>query len=101
MILGEVTLPVPYSECKTLALVYPYEVAVIWYTLQQEHGDPRHVGVGLQLTDGRWIMDGSVLSEIYPGGILGWASEYLTPEVMAQIEVVPMAEVAALLPAAE
>ena len=98
MLMSELTLPMPYDECKTLALVYPYETAVVWYTLQMEHGDPRHVGVGIQLTDGRWMMDGGVLSEIYPGGILGWAAEYLTPEIMATIEVVPMSEVVALLP---
>jgi hypothetical protein len=98
MTLNELTLPVPYDECKTLALVYHYEVAVLWYTLQQEHGDPRHVGVGTQLTDGRWMMDGCVLSEICPGGILSWADEHLTPEIMAAIEVVPMSEVAGLLP---
>lgn len=99
MLMSELTLPMPYADCKELALVYPYETAVVWYTLQMEHGDPRHVGVGLQLTDGRWMMDGGVLSEIYPGGILGWAAEYLTPEIMATIEVVPMGEVVALLPA--
>lgn len=99
MILSELTLPVPYDECKDLALVYPYEVAVLWYTTQEEHGDPRHVGVGRQLTDGRWMMSGDVLSELYPGGIIGWAVEYLTPEIMAQIEVVPMSEVAGLVAA--
>jgi hypothetical protein len=98
MLLSELTLPVPYAECKDLALVYSYEVAVLWYTIQQEHGDPRHVGVGLPLSDGRWMMYAEVLSEMYPGGIIGWAIEHLTPEVMDQIEVVPMSEVAALLP---
>jgi len=97
MILSGLTLPVPYDECKDLALVYPYEVAVIWYTTQEEHGDPRHVGVGRQLTDGRWMMSGDVLSELYPGGIMGWAVPYLTPEIMAQIEIVPMSEAMALL----
>ena len=98
MLLSELTLPVPYADCKDLALVYSYEVAVLWYTIQQEHGDPRHVGVGLPLSDGRWMMYAEVLSEMYPGGIIGWAVEYLTPEIMAQIEVVPMSEAVALLP---
>jgi hypothetical protein len=98
MLLFELTLPVPYAECKDLALVYSYEVAVLWYTIQQEHGDPRHVGVGLPLSDGRWMMYAEILSEMYPGGIIGWAVEYLTPEIMTQIEVVPMSEVVALLP---
>jgi len=98
MLLSELTLPVPYADCKELAMVYPYEVAVLWYTIQQEHGDSRHVASGRQLTDGRWMLGGDLLSELYPGGIIGWACEYLTPEIMAQIEVVPLSEVAALLP---
>jgi hypothetical protein len=98
MLLSELTLPVPYEDCKDLALVYSYEVAVQWYESQVEHGDHRHTFTGLPLQDGRWMMCGDVLSELYPGGIIGWAVEYLTPEIMAQIEVVPMSEVAALLP---
>lgn len=99
MLLSQLTLPVPYDECKDLALVYPYEVAVLWYTIQQEHGDPRHVGMGWPLTDGRWMMYGDSLSELSTGGIFGWACEYLTPEIMSQIEVVPMSEVAGLVEA--
>lgn len=97
MILSEVTLPLAYDDCKGMALVYPYEVAVVWYTLQQQHGDPRHIGIGLPLTDGRWVMTGGVLSELHEGGIMGWACEYLTPEITAQIEVLPMIEVVPLL----
>ena len=93
MFLSELTLPIDYEECKDLALVYPYEVAVQWYAIQQEHGDPRHVAVGLPLADGRWMMLGEVLSEVYPGGILAWAAEFLTPEIAEQIEVVPLGEV--------
>jgi len=98
MLLSELTLPVPYAECKDLAIVYSYEVAVAWYTIQKEHGDPRHVGVGLPLSDGRWMMFGEILSEMYPGGIIGWAVEYLTPEIMSQIDVIPLSEAVALLP---
>ena len=97
MLLSELTLPVPYEDCADLVLVYPHEVAVLWYTIQEEHGDPRHVATAQQLTDGRWWLGGHLLSELYPGGIIGWACEYLTPEIMAQIQVVPRSEVAGLL----
>lgn len=97
MLLSDYTLPVPYEDCRDLALVYSYEIAVQWYQTQVEHGDPRHVAIGLPLTDGRWCLSGGVMSEVHPGGILAWASEYLTPEIMAQIEVVPMSEVAGLV----
>jgi hypothetical protein len=98
MTLAELTLPVTYADCKDLALVYPYEVAVALYQVQVEHGDPRHVPVGRQLTDGRWLMLGEVLSEVGPGALLHGAFHYITPEMMANVEVVPIAEAAALLP---
>jgi hypothetical protein len=98
MNLSELTLPMPYDECKHLAIVYPYEVAVLWHTIQQEHGDPRHVGVGLPLSDGRWMMYAEILSEMYPGGIIGWALPHLTPEFMAAVEIIPLADALALLP---
>jgi hypothetical protein len=98
VILSEVSLPVPYAECKHLALVYPYDVAVLWYVIQQQHGDPRHVAEARPLTDGRWILDGDLLAELHPAGILGWALPHLTHEIMSAIEVVPMIEVAPLLP---
>ena len=98
MTLADLTLPLPYDECKDLALVYDYATAAEWYTIQQEHGDPRHVAGGQQLTDGRWMMGGHLLSELYPGGIIGWAVEYLTPEFMAAVEIIPLADALALLP---
>ena len=101
MILSDLNLPIPHAECKDLALVYPHEVAVVWYTLQQQDGDPRHIGVGRQLADGRWMMMGDVLSEIYDGGILGWASEHMTPGITSQIAVLPLSEAVSLLPPVE
>ena len=91
MTLSELTLPMPYADCKDLALVYPYEIAVALYGVQEEHGDPRHVPVGRQLTDGRWAMCGDVLSEVGDGGILSQAFSYITQEMMASVEVVTLA----------
>lgn len=98
MNLSELTLPMPYDECRDLALVYPYEVAVVLYGIQEEHGDPRHVPAGRQLTDGRWMLCGDVLSEVGDGGILASAFSHITQELMASVEVVPMSEAVALLP---
>jgi len=98
MTLAELTLPVQYADCKDLALVYPYEIAVALYGVQQEHGDPRHVPVGRQLVDGRWAMCGDVLSEVGEGGILSQAFSYVTQEMMASVEIVPISEALALLP---
>jgi hypothetical protein len=101
MTLAQLTLPVTYADCKDLALVYPYEVAVALYQVQVEHGDPRHVPAGQQLADGRWMLCGDVLSEVGEGGILAQAFACLTPEIMGQIEVVPMSEVAGLVAASD
>jgi hypothetical protein len=98
MTLADLTLPMPWAECKGLALVYPYEIAVALYQVQAEHGDPRHVPVGRELTDGRWMLCGDVLSEVGEGGILAGAAQHITPEMMAAVEVVPLAEALALLP---
>lgn len=98
MNLSELTLPVPHAECKGLALVYPYEVAVVLYGIQEEYGDPRHVPAGRQLTDGRWMLCGDVLSEVGEGGILTGAFAHITQELMASVEVIPMSEAAGLLP---
>ena len=98
MTLAELTLPVPYAECKDLAMVYPYEVAVVLYYVQADHGDPRHVPAGRLLTDGRWMLCGDLLSEVGPGGLLHNAFRYITPELMANVEVVPLADATELLP---
>jgi len=97
MLLSDLTLPMPHADCRDLALVYHYEVAVTLYGVQEEHGDPRHVPAGRQLTDGRWMLCGDVLSEVGEGGILAGAFAYITPEMMAQVEVMPMSEVLPLL----
>ena len=98
MTLSDLTLPMPHGECKDLALVYDYATAAEWYAIQQEHGDPRHVAGGQQLTDGRWMMGGHLLSELHEGGILAWALPHLTPEWMANVEIILLADAVALLP---
>jgi hypothetical protein len=100
MTLSELSLPMPYGECQPLALVYPYEVAAALYEIQQGFGDPRHVCVGRELTDGRWMIGGEVLSEVGPDGLYWWLPGRVGSELMASIEVVPRAEAEALLPAA-
>jgi len=98
MWLSDLALPLPYAACRDLALVYYYEVAVTLYGVQEEHGDPRHVPAGRQLTDGRWMLCGDVLSEVGEGGILAQAFSHITPEMMSQVEVVPLEVAKALLP---
>ena len=98
MTLSDLALPLPHADCRDLALVYPQEVAVALYEIQETHGDPRHICYGRQLTDGRWMIDGEILSAVGPGGLFGWITAHMTPELMAAVEIVPMAEAVALLP---
>jgi len=92
MTLSEMQLPMAFEDCKDLALVYDYTTAVALYELQAEHGDPRHVCLGVELPDGRWMIHGEILSMVGPDGIFWWLPQNMTPELMESIEVVPMAQ---------
>jgi hypothetical protein len=65
---------------------------VALYTIQEQHGDPRHICYGRQLTDGRWMIDGEVLSAVGEGDLFGWIAVHMTPELMDQVEVIPLAD---------
>jgi len=97
MTLADLTLPMLLADCKDLALVYSHDVAVALYDLQQSHGDWRHVCYGRPLSDGRWMIDGEILAMVGEGGIYGWVSAHMTPEMMKQIDIVPLDEATALL----
>ena len=101
MTLADLTLPLAYEESRTLAIVYPYEIAAALYQLQAEYGDPRHIHQGVQLTDGRYCLCGDILSEVGPGGLLEGLFSHVTPEMMAAVDVIPWAEAADLMPPVE
>lgn len=100
MTLDQLPLPLPYEDSRTVALVYPYEIALALYQLQTEYGDPRHVHQGVQLTDGRYCLCGDILSEVGEGGLLAGLFAQVTPEVMAAVEVIPWDDAVALMPPA-
>lgn len=100
MTLDQLPLPLAYEDSRTLALVYPYEIALALYQLQTEHGDPRHVHQGVQLADGRYCLCGDILSEVGPGGLLEGLFSHVTPEIMSAVDVIPWADAVALLPPA-
>lgn len=88
--MADLTLPMTYEDSRQLALVYSYETAVLLYGIQETYGDPRHVPAGRQLIDGQWMLCGDVLSEVGEGGLLTGAFAQITPEIMTQVEVVPL-----------
>lgn len=100
MTLDQITLPLEYAESKALALVYPYEIALALYQLQTQHGDPRHIHYGVQLTDGRYCLCGDILSEVGEGGLLHGLFSRVTPEMMAAVELIAWDDAVALMPPA-
>lgn len=101
MTLADLELPMARGECESLALVYDHAVAVVLYDIQQEHGDWRHVCYGRQLTDGRWMIDGEILSMVGPADIYGWLNEHMDTAVMERIAIMSLAEAESLLPDSE
>jgi hypothetical protein len=97
MTLNDLALPMDRNECMNLALVYSHGVAVSLYQLQEQHGDWRHVCLGRPLVDGRWMIDGEILSMIGPGGLYAWIGHHMDADVMGNIEVVPLADAEDLL----
>ena len=100
MTLDQIPLPLSYEDSRTIALVYPYEIALALYQLQTEYGDPRHVHQGVQLINGSYCLCGDILSEVGEGGLLHGLFSHVTPEMMAAVEVIPWADAVALMPPA-
>jgi len=99
MTLGDLTLPIPPSEAKGLALVFTPQLASRLKELHAEHGSPNCVPVPRVLVDGRLILCADVLTEIEPGGLLEAMWNAADKAVLgASVEVLPWAEAVAMLP---
>lgn len=101
MNLSGLTMPVTYEWGKAHALVFDAALAQRLAEVQAEYGDPRHVPNPLALTDGRFMLAADILTECLPGGLVYGGFSRLDAGRFAEIEVVPMAEAVALLPADE
>lgn len=99
MTLADVTMPVTYEWGISHALVFGPALAQRLAEVQGEHGDPRHVPAARSLTDGRWMLTADILTECLPGGLVYGGFSQLDAERFDEIEVVPLAEALALLPA--
>jgi hypothetical protein len=99
MTLAEITLPVSYEWGQAHALLFDPALAQRLAEVQADHGDPRHVPAPRQLTDGRWMLSADILTECVPGGLVYGGFSQLDASRFDEIEVVPMADAVALLPA--
>jgi hypothetical protein len=86
------SMPLPYDECKDLAVVFDATLCQNLVNAQAWYGDGRFLAQPMPLTDGRWFLPGSLLSEV-PVGLYGAPFQKLNAENFLLIEVVPYAEI--------
>jgi hypothetical protein len=99
MTLADVTFPVEYEWGRDHALVFDAALAQRLAEVQAEHGDPRHVPAPVRLTDSRWLLSADILTECLPGGLVYGGFSQLDAGRFYEIEVVPLEDAVALLPA--
>jgi hypothetical protein len=99
MTLSDLTLPVSYEWGVAHALLFDVALAQRLAEVQGQHGDPRHVPSPRRLTDGRFMLTADILTECVPGGLVYGGFSQLDAGRFSEIEVVPLAEALALLPA--
>lgn len=98
MKLAGLTLPLPYETACQYGLVFAAALAARLREVQGEHGDQRHRVEPQATADGRYFLNGDVLSEVGPGGIFSPAFSRLDASRFDEIEVMPIADAMALLP---
>lgn len=101
MTLDDLTLPLPYEQAASLALVFSKELADRLVAVQQEHGNPQYTIIAAgPLSDGRYFHSADLVSEygIGPNGLYAAGFAHLNQDRFAEVEVLPMAEVLAMLP---
>jgi hypothetical protein len=99
MTLSDIALPVTYEWGVAHALVFDVALAQRLAEVQGQHGDPRHVPAPRTLTDGRFMLTADILTECLPGGLVYGGFSQLDAARFDEIDVVPLAEALALLPA--
>jgi hypothetical protein len=99
MTLDDILLPVSYEWGAAHALVFDATLAQRLAEVQAQHGDPRHVPAPRTLTDGRYMLTADILTECLPGGLVYGGFSQLDAGRFDEIEVVPLADALALLPA--
>jgi hypothetical protein len=100
MTLADVELPVSYEWGQDHALVFTAQLAERLAELHAQHGRPDCVAMPRALTDGRLMLTADILTAIEPGGWLHAMWEAADKAILLPaVEVVPLAEALALLPA--
>ena len=102
MLLRDLSLPITAEDARGLALLFAPALAVRLQQLHAAYGSTNCVPVPSPLNDGRLMLCADVLTEVAPGGLLAamWANADQTV-LGASVQVLPWAEVVALLPPPE
>jgi hypothetical protein len=99
MTLGDLTLPISYSDARQYALVFNVALAERLAEIHAVNGSQKCVPVPRVMTDGRLMLCADVLTEVGPGGMLEGMWAAADKEVLAQaVTVMPWADAVALLP---
>jgi hypothetical protein len=100
MTLGDLHLPISYDDAKGYVLVFTPQLAARLAELHAEYGRPDCLAVPREMIDGRLMLGADLLTAIEPGGWLHEMWEAADKAVLnASVEVMPMADAVALLPA--
>jgi hypothetical protein len=89
-----------YEELKDLALVFNASLKNI-LEATQETFNSQHKASPIALTNGSYMLCADLLTEIQPGGLYSQGFGLLDNDLFAQVGVISMEEVSALLPVAE
>jgi len=92
--------PVPLSELRGLALLFTADLRDRLVAVQSEYGRPEFTAFPAGPTsDMRYYHCADILSETQPGGIYGAGFAHLDVSRFSEVQVVPLADAVALLPA--
>lgn len=96
MTLADLDLPIDVAFGRSHFLVFSEALCQRLVNVQAWHGDQRHAPNPQPLTDGRWCLSADVLTECLPGGLVHGGFSHLDPNGFSDIEVLPVADVAAI-----
>ena len=87
-----------YEVAKQYALVFNHECYVALQTAEAREFGAQHRVSARQLTDGRYMLNADLLTEIGNGGLFAEGFGTLDPALFELVEVLPIQDALALLP---
>ena len=100
MTLSDIAFPVAYQWGREHALLFTPALAQRLAELHAEHGRPDCVAAPVALSDGRLMLTADILTATEPGGYLHAMWEAADKAILfPAVEVMPLADALALLPA--